>query len=414
MDKLTSNEIVTAADWDKLTAILSEIPEITPVPRSIWANLAGRLLSETVIANGLPWMLRFESLNRLLGHPGGQRAAIDICASLAMDSTSQVIIEPISALDGIDHPDANRHVLAQLTSPSSGAAFYGALLACHRKTRHGHFTVPESRRILRAADDLIAGPGRPDDGQVVAAQLLHQLPAQFRRELSSPARRTLSADLALSQVVTVGSLSRVTSTIVIDRILARVLAQLPREPQGFRDDVLPTLLDELLFHPIFDTRLYTTFLIAASPYKQPVAVALADELRNASILGEINLMRPMLGALRILGSAEHRAIPERLISSPGLSTATAVSATHAIAHMPGRSDDSYWTNALAVWSAARKRDRDPGSATVLRNLVYALGKAGNEALLTEIRDNPSLPPGVRGTAGWWFNVPDHIRLSARR
>jgi hypothetical protein len=271
LDKLTSSEIATGYDWDELTTILSTFPEIVLVPSSTWGELSRRLMPEMMIADGLPRMRRFESLNRLLGHPIGQQAAIATCASMAVDNAHQVIIEAISALDGTGHPDGSRRVLAQLTNPTSDPAFYGALLACVRKTRHGHMTPRQVDSVARIADDLIAGPTRHDDAQVLAAQILHQLPERFRAGISSGARRGLAANQPLHTLVTAGRLG-ISASPVLARIIGRATALLPGDPSGFRDELLPVLLEEMLFHPVLDTRLYSGMLIEATPYKRPLAL----------------------------------------------------------------------------------------------------------------------------------------------
>ncbi len=414
LDKVTSTEIVTGSDWDNLTSILSSIPEIMLVPRSAWTDLAGRLMAEMVIADGFSWMRRFEALNRLLGHPSGQRATISVCASLAADKTNQIVVEAISAMDGTNHPDASQHILAQLVEPASDLAFYGALLACVRKTRHGHMTQAQIHGMLQIVNDLLIGPARHDDAKAIAAQLLHQLPNHVDVDLNARLRNSLVSNRALTEVLVAGRLAVETSPVILNRILAKVAARLPRELPGFHDDTLPILVDELLFNPVLDVRLYAALLIEASPYRKPVSVALIDELSDVNVVRDTNLSGPILGALRILGDADQRATIERLIVAPGLPTPTAVSAAHAIGHIPGESEERYWHKAVGHWGRRWNRDRDLGSASVLHDLVYALGMSDNKSILTMIRDDSSAPFPVRAAAAWWLGIPDQIRFSARQ
>jgi hypothetical protein len=414
LDRLTSGAIMTGAGWDELTAILSAIPEIVLVPSSTWTDLAGRLVSEMVISDGQAWQRRFESLNRLLGHPAGQRAAIDVCASLAGSRRSQIVLEVISALDGTGHPDASHHVLAQLRSPTSSAAFYGALIACIRKTRHGHMTAPQLRQLARITDGLLAGPARHDDAQAVAAQLLHQLPPPLRAGLSAGARRNLAASPGLTELATTGHLVTAAAPVVRDRILAEVMARLPREPPGPPDRMLPAVVDDLLFSPVLDTRLYTAMLLRATPYREPLATALGRELASSAGTGEVQLASSQLGALRILAYDGQRDIAERLVMAPGLPGPVAVSAAHALGHMPGHTTEEYWRRAVSHWGRRWASHHDPSSARVLHDLVYALGIANNTATLASIRDDAAAPPLARAAAVWWLGVPTQIRVSASR
>jgi hypothetical protein len=412
LDKVTSNEMMNGCDWDELTLALSTFPEIVLVPSSIWDELAGRLMAETLIAHGLPWMRRFESFSRLLGHPIGQRAAIAICVNMAADKTNQIIIEAISALDGTRHPDSSHHVFAQILNPTSDPAFYGALLASVRKTRYGHMAPRQVKYIAHIAEDLLAGPIRNDDAQVLAAQILHQLHSQSSTPLSARARRALTANRPLLDLVVSGQYE-IQSSPIVASITRRVAALLPGESPVSHDKLLPSLLYEILFHPVLDTRLYTTLLVDATPYKQPLAVALASELASQSHSLDATLASSILGALRILAGAEQRPLIERLTVASGFPAPVTLSAARALGRIPGVSKQHYWKNAVSFWVKNWKMHRDSGSAIVLHYLVYALAMSEEAVLLAGIRSDASIPSSVREAAAWWLNLSSKIWASAR-
>ena len=52
------------------------------------------------------------------------------------------------------------------------------------------------------------------------------------------------------------------------------------ELAGVPDIVLPRLLTEMLHDPVFDVRMYATFLVYATPYRRPVAEVLLQEMRG--------------------------------------------------------------------------------------------------------------------------------------
>src|ERR1700754_1020981 len=114
--KVTSNALLSGADWDRLTA-LAVADGVYVMPAAARDAIAQRLVSEMIIAHGRPWRQRFEALNRLLGHRLLGPQAIGACGALAADPGNQVFIEIVSALDGTAHPDASRHVIGQLHAP---------------------------------------------------------------------------------------------------------------------------------------------------------------------------------------------------------------------------------------------------------------------------------------------------------
>ena len=137
---------MSGADWDRLTGLVAVQPSLMLVPSRLWTDMSTRLLEELIASTGQAWMQRSEALHRLLGHPVGQSAAIAACTDLVADSASQIFVEPMAVLDASAHPDASRHVLNQLTRPLNARSQYGALLACVRKLRDGHFTAEQQRR----------------------------------------------------------------------------------------------------------------------------------------------------------------------------------------------------------------------------------------------------------------------------
>src|SRR5512139_1841191 len=148
LDRAASRAPMSGVDWDELTGIISTMPRLVVAPSRMWTELASRLVEETVVSDGLPWMLRFEGLNRLLGHAVAAPAAVGACLSLIRDPANQVFVEPVSVLDASAHPDAGRFVLGQLVNPINERSRYGALLACVRKVRYGHLRPPQLTTIV--------------------------------------------------------------------------------------------------------------------------------------------------------------------------------------------------------------------------------------------------------------------------
>jgi hypothetical protein len=412
LDRVAADAVMSGDDWDDLTAAIQATPALAIVPRRLWTDIAERLLAEMIIADGVAWMRGFEAFKRRLVHPGAQAAAGAACASLATDRTNQVFIETVGALDGSPHPDASRHVLSQLSNPTNERARYGALLACVRKVRHGHFTPTQLLGLRPAVTELLADPASRADARPLAVELLRQLPATLRGgDADTRLRRALAGDRTLTQVLTAGRLAAEESAgYVVDRLIATILTRLPRMP--FADEYLAWLVDETLFAPVFDVRLYATMLLYATPYRSAVAAAMAGELSAVQLAADPTLVSSVLNCLRVVGGAEQRSAIERLIVAPGLPREVSVAAAQNLGHVGGVSPDRFWLTALALHVRRWRRAADTASAATLDGLVYALGMGRHDRLLARVRDDREAPPSVRSAAGWWLRHPLVIRDSA--
>jgi hypothetical protein len=410
LDKIRSGAIVTGAEWDELTSFLAAAPEGTPLPLTTWSGLCERLLMETVIASDLPWLLRFESLSRLLAHPVAGRYAVAACAALGADPTNQVFIDPLSALDASDHPDAGRHALRQLRSPTNDRAFTGALLACVRKSRYGHFGEDSARRLAALLRELVSDQAAAPATRRLAAQVLRNLGGHPRtRNLVDPAELAGAGRLLEPRRL----LPAPVAGAVVARVLAGVQASEPSRSVDLADEALPTLLDELLSNPMLDVRLYVSMLLRASPYREALAAALVSELRRPHALGAEPLALSLLAALRVVGDRRDAAAVQALVSVPGVPDAVRETAAYSVGHIAPVPAEPFWQQAIALHSRRWVDSADSTSGTVLEGLVYGLGVAGDDALLGRLRD-AEVPTPARAAARWWTGLPAEIRTSARR
>jgi hypothetical protein len=274
VDRVVSGGPVTAHDWDELTACISALPQLILVPRSLWDELAQRLLLETLATRDCSlWMRRYESFSRLLTHPRGRRAAIAACASLCSDPSNLLSVEPMSLLSASSHPDASTYVLSQLADPTSEQSFYGALVASVRKAQFRHFTPAQNVTLARFVNDVLpSDPSRYADVRAVAAQVIRQVPAGVGRQIQLSLKKASTLDSTVQTVLGVGRLATPDmSRAIVGRLIARVSARLPHDGGGYQDRVLPSILDDLLFHPVIYARLHAGLLILESPYRRLVA-----------------------------------------------------------------------------------------------------------------------------------------------
>jgi hypothetical protein len=414
LERALSSEEMSGWAWDELTSQLSVLPSIIIVPGRAWTDLAGRLLEEMIVADGLAWMQRFEAMNRLLGHPVGRQGAVAACVSHVADPTNEVFVEPVSVLDASSHPDASRNVLNQLNNPTNERARYGALLACVRKVRFGHFAPDQLGVLVPVVTQMLADPESRADAGALGVELVRRLPPGLRAGADAGLRRALGNDRTLLEVMMFGRLApSAPSRMVVARIVRGVAGELARESPGFSDDVLPTLLDEVLYDPVLDVRLYAAVLIDASPYREAVATAFATELSRPQVVSDATLAGSLLSGLRVFGQAPQRVLVERLVLAAGIPPEVSTAAVDSLGHIGGTSSDQFWTTAIALHSRAWRRHRTRSSATALTGLVYALGMARNLRLLARIRDDEEVPGPVRTSARWWLNRSARVYASVR-
>ncbi|MCI4066116.1 hypothetical protein MRQ36_27635 [Micromonospora sp. R77] len=410
----SSTDLLTGVEWDELTRRLAAAPAVVITPHRAWSDIAERLLSETIVADGIAWMQRYEALSRLLAHPVGQQAAVAACAGLAADRTNQVFVETVSVLDASDHPDANRHVLQQLIHPTNERTQYGALLASVRKLRFGHFTDAEMPRLMAVIQELTLDSNRRDDIQQLATELMRRLLDTASAASRTKLRGLVTDPAGPDHVLRAGRLAgQEASQRLVARLASTVVAQMPRDVPRFRDDVLPVVLEEMLFNPVFDVRLLAAITISGTPYRRPLAAALAADLTGPAVLGA-SVAPAMIEALRLLGGAEQRPVIERLITASGLPARVTVASAQAIGHVGGTSTDRFWRQAITHHAQLWRGTRQPTNAAALSGLTYGLGMTRNRAVLQRLRNDDRMPEPVRTAAAWWLNLSTVVYEGANR
>ncbi|MDX2821196.1 helix-turn-helix transcriptional regulator [Streptomyces ipomoeae] len=406
LDKILDDEQLTSGEWDELTARLVSGP--VPVsPARVRRAVTERLLEETLVSAGLPWMRRFEALSRLLASPAWAADAVAVCADVGSQTNHAALIEAVCALDGSGHPDAARHVLRQLRDPTNDDSFHGALMSCVRKVQRRHFGPAQSVEVLHVVGDVLRDPSAPPETAELAAVLLPRLPAppRYAAVLARAAgRRAETRHVAAHGLLTDPGTARVA--------VARLLSRMPvaADPSAVVA-VLRDIVDDILHHPVSDVRLYNAMLLRASPYQAPLAAALAAELTVSSTLRSERAV-PILHALRVLGGPQQRAAIARLTIAEGLPAAVVRAAIHALGHIGGRSPEHYWRTVLRRHTDRWALTGAVGGEAELKRLVYAFGMAGELGLLVRLLREEAAAAPARAMSAWWTSLPQHIRVGA--
>jgi transcriptional regulator with XRE-family HTH domain len=412
LERALSSDLMGGRDWDELTSLLTGLDRVILRPRD-WRELAGRLLTEQLVANGENWRRRHESTHRLLSLPRARPHVIDACASWVRDPSSQVLVEPLSILDMATDASANHLLLEQLVTPVNGQALRGALLGNIGKVRFGHYPPGQLRRVVEAVTELLLDPELAADARPLAAELLRQLPPEVRPGTFQRLRAAMAADRSLTHILRSGRTAGAdTARQLVTRVVARTLALLPVPADAAPDPTLDQLVNDILHSPNLDVRLYAQQLLGATPFAGPLARALAEQLRRPAVLADATLASAILETMPFVGTAGQRGQLEILAVADGLPPAVVETAAWRIGHMPGSSDDAYWQRALGRHRAGWQRDRSDHAVSSLRGLTYALGLAGRQEPLSAVRRDPDMPPAVRAAARWWQDLPSAVVASA--
>jgi hypothetical protein len=402
LDVVTSNGMMTAADWDDLSALIASSPGLR-LRRREWEAISSRLLVETVSADGDAWKPRFEAFMRLLSHPDGQQAAIAACAAWARCRDNHAAIEVISLLDTCHHPDAASAVIDQLTNPVKDDAFAGALLACVRKLPEGHFSPEQVDCVAEVSMDVLSAHA-DQQLRTHAAAVLSRLPPAPR----SRAGRQLGIHASVGPQAGPDRQGNQLSGL----IAARSISLLAHEAGHFQDEILPVLVNEMISSPLSDARLYASFLIRDTPYRQPVADSLLWAMNRAPGTRDTVSLTRLLWALRAVGDDTHRHAVEGF-TDPRMPHPVQDAAIQALGHMGGKSDPAFWQQTFDRF-AARPPAHDSASESLLVHAAYSVGMKRHIAELEYACGIEAFPGTTRAAAKWWLNLPTHMFMSAER
>jgi hypothetical protein len=268
----------------------------------------------------------------------------------------------------------------------------------------------EVAALLRRTRDMATDPQVSDEARQLVPVLLSRLPGKVSGPVTSGLRRAGGEPIGGHPLGVRRTQPTAVADVVVARLAAAATGRLTRDLPA-ADPMLSVLLDEMLFSADPGTRLDAGLLIAATPYRRPVATALADEL-SAAVCRDAVQVVTLLTAVGALGWCPNRTVIERLVLEPSVSPAVNEAAARALGLLTGRSADAFWTVAVQRHLTAWRRSGSTTSLTTLRRLVQALGVADERRQLTRLSRDPAVPPPIRTTAGWWLTVDAATRSSA--
>ncbi|MEV7231232.1 hypothetical protein AB0M79_30075 [Polymorphospora sp. NPDC051019] len=391
---------MTGSDWDTLTTYLA-VSRKRKVP---WDLISRRLLLEMTISHGEEWQLRSVAISRMIADSRSELAVVQACGDLVRDIDNQVFIEPLLLLESSEHPQSASQIVRHATNPLNEHAHQGAWWAAAEKITQGHFNDRQKEALGREALALLNEDTHLPGCRVAAAELLRWMPP-VGSIAATALRRAVLRDKAAASIIAGGrTMQAVASQMVIQRVACRALQRLPRDVLD-SDPILERLLDEMLHHPQLSTRVMAVQMVAATPYRLPVAAALITELDRRLSCRESSTILPIIHAIGTLGGNDSRKAIERIALDVATPPDVADAAIWAIAHVDSRIGDEFW-------QAVRMRlQRRLNPEYALRGMAYVGGICGRGDWLDELKNDRTTPPSARTAARWWLNLPAHLKTA---
>lgn len=400
VDRVHGGDAVTGLEWDQFTAFLTVNPCLVLPRPDTAAELAHRLLAETLVADGLAWQLRFESFNRMLAHPVFAEDAAAACIATAGEPHHPAVFEAVNFLDGSPHPTAGAFLAQALAAGRRhDDVFGGALMAGVRRSRLGEFTSDECAAMVPSLRALVEDDTVDLLTRRLALRILALLRAhpRTRQVLDGAARAVSRSSLPLADDVHRAGVE------LADDLLRHARDTSTAAVARFRDQTLPNLLTAAILDPVPDQRLYLDMLLNASPYRDAIARRAAHWL---SAPPHPQLRRNLLTLVRVLGDTRVADPFVAFASDPDCDLAVRVSALRSLGHLNIPADSALWRQAERAVGAAG----DAATAGSLgAALAYALGVSGNTAALRRLLGK--LPAEHHPAVDWWLHQPPGVRES---
>lgn len=377
LDRCAGDAPVRGVDWDALSARVLAMPYVY-LPRPVWGELVARLLREMSVSRGHAYLHRWEALRRLQGHSVAREAIAATVVEMVADPASQIVVDPLMLL--VHDRQASQLLVDEIAAPTSERTLLAALEICELAADAGRFGGQDAAVLGQLARAYQADDGLHPQLQRAAADLVCSLvPGQERK-----ASRGATTD-------------RATSVAALVTSAEAALEVTTRGTATTENRMLTRLVGELLFSQQVDVRMGAAALLAASPFRTPLADALAEALTTRD--------QPLLGrwasALGTIGGAEHRAVLELLLLAP-VPHDVVVQAAFSLGNLPGRTDTAVLARAVRCHVRRWRHARRDGTSEALRALVYAAGMQHATPVLSQVERCPELPAEPRAAARWWL------------
>ena len=412
---------LTGADWDTLSMLLGELPDVV-MPRSLWRTLLERGLNEMAASVGLAYVHRAEAMARLCGHRRANPAVHALVGDVLSDPTAQVYSEAASLLQFYNHPGTGDMLRGVVADPVSTNALRAALFATASLLRDRRIAPESATDLIRMAHDYCRDDRHPYRVRRSAADVLLALTPKARERIATQLR-TRPTDLVVASIVAGdGPMPTQQLRAVRRRVLAHVADTLGGT--SHTDPTIRSLLESLTTDTNDDRRSHALHLLMVLPIGSAFGAAFVSELHDAVTTRQLDRVHEALGILMCLAPGNDLdLLTDIAVRAPGtqhLQDDAAVEACWAVGNAESvPAEDRLAERVLASVRDALTGDR-PASPELLEAWAYVLGRRGlldNPSLTAtgragDSRVDPSAAQRWQSAIGWWSGLPAHVSAAA--
>ncbi len=403
---------VTGLEWDRLSALLGEMPEAF-LRGSDWQALFRRGLREMDVTVGLGYRQRAEAMNRLAGHPRSGPHLVALARDLLTDPASQVYSEAASLLRYCEDPGAVQLLVDVVADPVNPNALRAALSAAAPTVRARRTPHPAAVELVKLSLDLARDTSRAYRVRRSAADVLVALRPSTRTSIAHELRRQ-PTELSVASIVAgdgprPGEQMRELRARIARRLEQHLDIPLHDEPP------LLKLLGCITTETNDELRGYALHLLMLLPFGPAVGHAFLGELADAVERRDALGVHEALGVLLCLAPRDGidllTDLATRAVGVPGNRDQVAVEACWALgnAKFGGPQDPTTGKRLAAAVTAAWTATTPPGPQ-LLEAWAYALAMSGHRDVLAGLAappDAPSAPVWERARQ-WWLQVPTYL------
>jgi hypothetical protein len=382
LDILLSDK-ATGPDWTEFGYFVSA-PDMLYLHGSVWRELTFRLVDQMARSVGLAYLQRFETIRILLEHRIAQSWLLRAAGEYLSDPSVQIVNDPVGVLEISPAPEAAAVLLEKFVQTESESVFEATIAGIAYKVGMGQFSPSDLDHIEATLMRAMHHREREISG---LEEVMIAMPEAARDRLME-ASRGLHGHQDLATVAAHGEWVRPdTARRVSQQLADRIRAELPASKLYDEDPMTPRIIREALFSARGEHRHHASLSLLGSPFRKPLARALADQIESAG-WDDPSVPR-MQRLLRYLAGTEQEPLLLRWAATAPDSALRDIALT--LGHLPPSGAD------LGVLV-----DRLKGDNTMLdRAILYGLGMRQDKSLIGLANDE-GRPVELRNAASWWL------------
>ncbi len=416
LETAVSQEAMTGGDWDRLTALLGDLPVVVLLPDQ-WRTLLRRGMREMSISVGLPYLQRLESMARLAGHPSAAKYVVRLVEEVLTDPASQIYSEVTALLQFSDDPAAMSVLLRAAQDPVNTDALWSAMFAAAAKLRRKQVDPEAAVEIAQVALRCCRDQSLPYRTRRSAADVLVALTPDARRRIAAGLVQEEN-DLAIASIVTgdgplpAERLSGLRSRVA-RHVEKRLGTSLEEEPH------LLHLLDFITVETNDERRADALEMLMLLPLGAAVGAAYVEELHRALRRNDEAVVHEAMSVLSFLPPSDQAPmlldLATRTPSANGGAEHVAAEAAFVLGNCRDLDDHETEEVVRRVGDAVRAvltGPDQPPPERLLRGWAYALGMHGaRDRMPAATGAGPALE-AWEAARQWWLDLPDYLVRAA--